>query len=339
LSLCFLDPVAHASSLRLLYLFEDRVPQNLRELVVSYLREGPYTVDAQSYSASPESLEAAFAAADLALLAPGRKIPENCLKAAKKLKLLQLWSSGYDKCNVADAARYGIPAANNGGANAISVAEHTLLLMLAVAKWLPNSHMRASEGRWSGNSHGMDMFNLHGKNLGLVGLGKIGRSVAEKAHAFGMKVFYSDPIEADAEFRKRVPVEKRTFEELLALSDVLSFHIHSNEKTRGMLGAAQFARMKKGSVLINVSRAELMVREDLLKALNDGTLSGAAFDVFYEEPTKAQDPIASHPKVVATPHMAGSTLDAYKQGMLNCMKNFERVSRGEKALWVVNGVD
>ena len=111
--------------------------------------------------------------ADIALLAPGRVLAEPILAAAtNRLRLIQLLSSGYDKFNTADARRYGIPVANNGGANAVAVAEHTLLLMLAVYKQLPDSHRRAVEGSWAGNSHGMDMFLLHNKTLGLVGFGR-----------------------------------------------------------------------------------------------------------------------------------------------------------------------
>ena len=130
--------------------------------------------------------------ADFVLFAPGRALSSEVMKSAKNVKLMQLWSSGYDKFNIKDSIHYKIPVANNGGGNAISVAEHTILLMLSVCKWLPDSHSRTVEGRWEGNSHGIDMLLLNKKTLGLIGFGNIGKEVAIRAKGFGMDIIYYD---------------------------------------------------------------------------------------------------------------------------------------------------
>mgnify|MGYP005658251379 CR=1 FL=1 len=276
--------------------------------------------------------------ADAVLFAPGRYLPEAIFRSASHIKLMQLWSSGYDKFNIEDAKKYGIPVANNGGANAISVSEHTILLILSVYKWLPDSHQRTVEGRWAGNSHGMDMFLMYGKTLGLIGFGNIGKQVAKRASGFGMKILYYDLVRADTEIEEEFGAQYCELEQLLKASDIVSLHVHHNESTTGMIGAKQLDMMKDSAVLINVSRAQLVDNEALLKALQEQHIWAAGLDVYMEEPTKPNDPLLTHRRVVATPHMAGSTYDIYSMALKNAVENLRRVKAGRKPLWVVNGV-
>jgi len=146
---------------KLLYVYEERIPGNLRQLVLDSIPADEFVIDSMTYTLKDEEKCRKMQWADVVLFAPGRYLPEVVFRCAAHIKLMQLWSSGYDKFNIKDAAKFNIPVANNGGANAISVTEHTIMLMLAVFKWLPDSHGRTVEGRWAGNSHGMDMFLLY----------------------------------------------------------------------------------------------------------------------------------------------------------------------------------
>lgn len=283
-----------------------------------------------------DALKDAFGWAELVLCAPGRHLPEDVLAAGRSVELIQLWSSGYDKINVGDARRHGIPVANNGGSNAVAVAEHAILLMLAVARRLPEVHQRTVNGRWQGNAHGLDMTLLWRRKLGLLGLGAIGRLVAERAAAFGMDIMYSDMREIPKTERGAVdafPVDRET---LLREADVLSLHLPLDDTTRGIIGARELARMKPSAILVNVSRADLVDRDALTEALRRGAIMGAGLDVHFDEPTLAGDPLLLLPGIVATHHVAGTTRDTYRHTMDHCLANFRRVAAGQAPLWVVN---
>lgn len=321
---------------RLLYVYEERVPEALRALVLSHIPRDEFEIDSMTYLTPDDERKEKLAHADVVLFAPGRHIPDDVLAAAKNVKLMQLWSSGYDKFNLAACSALGIPVANNGGANACSVAEHAVLLMLAVYKWLPESHRRTVMGHWAGNSHGLDMFMLNGKKLGIIGFGNIGKQVARKVSGFDMNVSYFDIRRADPDFEVDYKVSFKALEELVAESDIITLHLHSNDATRNIIDRSAITRMKKGAVLINVSRAQLVDQDALREALVEKRLGGAGLDVYLKEPTEANDPLLSLPNVVATPHMAGSTYDTYAMVMRRAVDNFRRVMRGEEPKWAVN---
>ncbi|MFH1923632.1 MAG: 2-hydroxyacid dehydrogenase [Planctomycetota bacterium] len=325
-----------AKPMRILYVFEERIPEELRQLVIDSFPRTEFVLDTMTYSEPEKQQCAKMRWADAVLFAPGRHLSEAVFESASHVRLMQLWSSGYDKFNTAAARKYGIPVANNGGANAISVAEHTLLLMLSVNKRLPDSHARTVQGRWAGNSHGTDMFLLQDKTLGIVGFGNIGRAVAQRAAAFQMRILYSDPHRAPEQVERQVAARRCSLDELLSSSDIVSLHVHLNASTEGMIGQRELDLMKRSALLINVSRAQLVETEALTESLRTGNIRGAGLDVYDDEPTRPGDPLLQHPYVVATPHMAGSTYDAYVAALTNCVQNFCRVRDGLEPLWVVN---
>ncbi len=320
---------------RLLYVYEERIPQDLKQLVLDSIPTDEFEIDSMTYLTPDEERIAKLKWAEVVLFAPGRHIPDEILAHASHIKLMQLWSSGFDKFNVAGAKKYGIPVANNGGANAISVAEHAVLLMLSVYKWLPNSHRRTVEGAWTGNSHGLDMFLTEGKKLGIIGFGNIGRQVARKVLGFGMDVRYFDIKHASPEIEQEFHARYVPFEELVAESDIITLHLHANDATRNIIGKEEFSKMKKNAVLINVSRAQLVDQDALREALSSGRIWGAGLDVYPKEPTEAGDPILTHSHVVATPHMGGSTRDTYTEVMKRAVENLRRAVHGEKPLYLV----
>lgn len=320
---------------KLLYVYEERIPEDLRLLVLSYFPQEEFEIAPMTYAYPDAEKKKLLSWADVALFAPGRFLSDEVLESARRIRLMQLWSSGFDKFNVAGAKKHGIPVANNGGANAQSVAEHAVLLMLSVYKGLPDSHRRTVTGKWAGNSHGLDMFTLNKKRVGIIGFGNIGKAVARILKGFGTEVSYFDIKRAGRECEKELSASYQVLPELLKQSDIVTLHLHANDQSKNIISADEFSLMKKGAVLINVSRAALVEQGAFLKALKNGVLHAAGLDVYPEEPTKAGDPILTLPNVVATPHMAGSTRDAYAQALTNALSNFRRIGRGEEPNWLI----
>jgi phosphoglycerate dehydrogenase-like enzyme len=315
--------------------YAERHPLELRELVVSSIPDD-FELRSVSYSDAPDVQADALAWCDVALFAPGRHLPDEVIGAAERCRLFQIWSSGYDKFNILAATAGGIPVANNGGANAATVAEHTFMLMLAASRRLPEQHERARTGRWEGNAHGMDAHMLLGKTLGIVGLGSIGSELAQRATGFGMQVVYSDP-------RRRPDLEDRhgyvplPMDELLAIADVVSLHVHNTPETENLIDAGALARMKPGVILINTSRGELIDESALLDAVRSGHVRGVGLDAFRVEPTPPDDPLLTHPSVIATPHYS-STVEGYAAMLSACVANLRRACAGEPPRWVVNDI-
>jgi len=177
---------------------------------------------------------------------------------------------------------------------------------------------------------------LNGKKIGLIGFGNIGKQVAMKLSGFGANVLYYDVLQADAGIEKNCAARYVDMDTLLRESDIISLHLHASDKTKNLIGKNEFEKMKKNTVLINVSRAALVDQTAFLDALKTGKIAGAGLDVYPEEPTKPNDPILTLPNVIATPHMGGSTYDTYAFVMDRALENFRRVLRGEKPKWVVN---
>jgi phosphoglycerate dehydrogenase-like enzyme len=320
---------------KVLYFLEDRIPQPLRQLVVGYL-DGRYEYRQCFYSQSQQEIADALQWAQAVLFAPGRYLSAELMTKASHIKLMQLWSSGYDKFNLVDARRHGIPVANNGGANAISVAEHAILLLLATARRLPEAHMRAVQGKWAGNSHGMDMVMLYNKTLSVIGMGNIGKQVAKRARAFGMRVLYFDLKRLSAAEESELGVVYSELDALLRQADFLTLHLHLNASTNGLIGARELGLLKERCIIVNVSRAQLVDLQALTPLLQEGRVLGAGFDVFDPEPTTGREEYLSLPNVVASPHIAGSTIDTYHMALSNCVQNIDRVLAGQAPSWVVN---
>ena len=306
----------------ILWITIDRHPESLKALIRERLGATSWNIHEVSYEAMESLREIDLESVNGVLLAPARRIPSEYLYRLSSCSLMQIWSSGYDKFNIDDARRHGLAVANNHGANATSVAEHTMLLMLGVSRRAPEMHSRVVTGSWEGNDHGMNSYSLKGKVLGLVGMGRIGSLVAIRAAAFGMEVIFSDPHVS----QKEAPsgAKKVDWETLLQNSDYISLHVHHNDETRGMIDESAFSRMARKPFVINASRAELIDRPSLLKALEEGTIRGLGIDAHYDEPTSAADPLWKYESVFASPHVAGSTVDSYEETLASCIENLSR---------------
>jgi len=205
-----------------------------------------------------------------------RQMGGEFFRSAPKLKLVQLLSAGYDRVDVEAARKAKVPVANNGGANAIAVAEHTVMLMLAVAKRLVRFHVDVVAGKWrAGDAR---VYELAGKTLGIVGLGNIGKKVARRAAAFDMQVRYYDVRRLTEDAEDALGVRFVLLAELLRVADVLSLHVPLDDSTRGMIGARELAMMKRTAILVNTCRGPVVDEDALHRALVGGTIAGAGLD-------------------------------------------------------------
>ena len=257
-------------------------------------------------------------------------------KAAPKLRLVQLLSAGYDRCDIEAARRAGVPICNNGGANATAVSEHAILLILAVCRRIVWQHENVAAGRWRGNNvDDVKLYELKGRTLGIVGLGTIGKKTAKLAQAFGMTVQYYDTVRLTEEHADSIGVRFALLDEILRTSDIVSLHVPLLPGTRHMIGAEQLRRMKPTAYLINTCRGPVVDEAALTRALSDGTIAGAGLDVFDKEPPPPDNPLFALKNVVLTAHFAGPTWDNQYTRFRNAFDNCQRVARGEKPLWII----
>ncbi len=234
------------------------------------------------------------------------KVTEKVLEAAKKLKVIGRAGIGVDNIDVQKASAKGIIVMNTPLGNAVTTAEHTIAMMLALARNLPQANESTKAGKWEKSKFmGVEVFN---KTLGLIGCGNIGSIVAERAQGLRMKVIAYDPY-LSPERAQEIGVEKVDLDELLTRADFLSLHTPLTDKTRGIINADALAKMKKGARVINCARGGLVVEKDLLEALKSGHIAGAALDVYEVEPAK-ENPLFELDNVICTPHLGASTTEA-----------------------------
>lgn len=277
-------------------------------------------------------LPRALREADYLLGFVGRLSDETLLEA-RRLKLVQLLSVGYDSFNL-DGARAGrVPVAVNGGANAISVAEHTIMLMLATLKHLTDLSAAVHAGRWRGAAP--RLYEIWSSTVGIVGLGRIGQHVAERLRPWGARVIYWDPVRPAPEREEALGVTAAPLDELFATADVITVHVPLHEQTRHLIDARALGLMKETAVLVNTARGPVVDEAALVAALRAGRLGGAGLDVLDQEPPPADHALFGMPNVVLTPHVAGPTWQSWPRRFENSYANIARVHRGEKPQWVV----
>lgn len=255
-----------------------------------------------------DTINAELADADALIVRSATKVTPALLDKAPRLRAVGRAGVGVDNIDLDEATKRGILVMSTPGGSTVSVAEHTIALLLALVRQLPKFDAAMREGRWEKSSSGAE---VRGKTLGLIGLGRIGGEVAVRADAFDMRVIAFDPFISEAAARE-LSVELVPLEKLLAESDFISLHTAVVPQTREMINAASIAKMKKGVRIVNAARGELIHEADLAEAIKSGHVAGAALDVFAEEPPK-NCPLIGLPNVIATPHVAGSTAEAQEE--------------------------
>lgn len=256
----------------------------------------------------------------------------------EKVRLIAQPSTGFDHIDVEACARKGIPVANIGGANAVSVAEYTIAAALVLLKRLVKAHLDVSEGRWSQwELMELGTYELHGKTWGIIGLGRIGLEVAKRLKCFGVKILYYDKVRREKE-EAELGIEYAPLPRLLKQSDIVSIHVPLTSETRGMIGEKELRLMKPTAILINPSRGEVVDEEALARALSEGWIMGAAVDVYSREPPGPDHPLmrVRNVNLLRTPHIAGATTDARSRIIATTIENVVRVLKGEPPLNVVN---
>ncbi len=259
------------------------------------------------------------------------KVTAPVIQAGKNLIVVGRAGVGVDNIDVAAATARDIVVVNTPLAPSLAVAEHTLSLMLALARMIPAADASLKRGVWEKSAFMGD--ELFGKTLGLIGIGRIGVLVAERAIALGMSVLAYDPYLSDDQIRER-RAKPATFDEVLARSDYVSLHLPLTPETQGMIGRQQLGTMKQGARLICAARGGVIDEEALREALDSGALAGAALDVFAAEPPPL-DSIAMHPRVVATPHIGAQTVDAQARAGVAVAEEVIAVLQGKQPRWAV----
>lgn len=280
-------------------------------------------------------LKDALRDADALLVRNQTKVNADLLAQARLLKIIARAGAGYDNIDVEAASQVGVVVCYSPEENAVSVAEHVFGLLLALARKIPGADRSVKNGGWERKKyHG---FELMGKTLGILGLGKIGFRVALRAKAFGMRLLAHDAYLSSTSLHvTESGATLVAMDQLLAESDFLSVHLPLTLETRGLLNRQSFSKMKPTAFIINTSRGEVLVEKDLALALQQGQLAGAALDVREKEPPAADSPLNGLDNVILTPHTAGLTYEAQEKVVEAIAEDVDRVLSGQPALRFVN---
>lgn len=254
-------------------------------------------------------------------------ITEETLAAAPTLRMVQHQGVGHEKIDKAALQARRIPLGLCPAGTTVGVAEHTILLILALYKRLVVADTKLRQGTWLQWGLRSTSFELAGKTLGLVGFGRIGQAVAQRAHAFEARIIYHDP------YLKERPAawgaNEVLFADLLRRPDIVSLHVPTTDETRRFMGTREFEQMKRSAILINTSRGAIVDEPALVKALETKTIAGAGLDVFEQEPIKPDNPLLKMDNVILTPHISAGTVDALREKMRSVFANLQRFARGE----------
>jgi D-3-phosphoglycerate dehydrogenase len=283
------------------------ISDKIEDICVDILKGAGFTVD-QKTGLDPKELEGIIGDYDGQIVRSATKVTKEVLQKGKagKLRIVGRAGAGVDNIDVSEAESLGIKVVNTPGLNSNAVAELAISFMFILSRKLSEALSSIKEGRWEKKS--LSGFELKGKTLGLVGIGSIGKLVAQKAIGLGMEVIAYDPIVSEAEM-KGLGVSPKTLHEIWKESDYVSLHLPKNKDTLNIVNSEVLGMFKKSSYLINCARGGLVDEKALYDALKAGQIAGAAFDVFSEEPP-GKAPLLTLPNFVAAPHLGASTLEA-----------------------------
>jgi len=312
--LCFINPTAQ-------FLIEANMPEGWTYEIVSSEADGDaYVTKALEHVAE----------ADLYLVGL-EWIGKELIEPAKKLKLIQRLGAGYDNVDLAAAKACGVTVANIPGANSVAVAEHAVMVIIALLKRFTEADASMKQGEWKLTELLFKgCFELWKRTVGIVGLGRIGKALAQRLVGFDVNVVYHDILDFPAELEKKLNVKKVPFEELLRESDVVTMHVPLTDLTRDMMSTKQFEMMQSTALFINSARGEVVDEEALAEALNRGIIAGAAIDAFKDEPPKPDNPLLKADNIILTPHNAGVTREVSMRFLAESFANFKRVAEGNE---------
>lgn len=289
-------------------MFHILIPDNLNQAGLNVLDEIKIFEVCAPGKMSREDTLVAMPQAHAMIVRSGTTVDRELLERAEILKVIVRAGVGIDNIDLDECTQRGVIVMNTPDANTISTAEHTIALMMALARQIPQADASMRAGRWDRKKFmGTE---LYGKTLGLVGFGRVGRAVAERAQCFGLTEIAHDPFVPDDVARHLGLSIVPRLEQLLEEADILSLHAVVNDETRELINADTIAHMKEGVLIVNAARGKLINNADLAEALKSGKVGGAALDVYDVEPPEADNPLLGLPNVIYTPHLGASTQQA-----------------------------
>jgi D-3-phosphoglycerate dehydrogenase len=275
----------------------------------------------------------AVAQSDALITRSGTAVTPELVNAGTRLRIVGRAGVGLDNVDVDACTARGILVINAPTANIMSATEHTMAMLLALCRNIPEAHASVKRGEWT-RSKFMGV-ELNGKTLGVVGLGRIGSRVTVRAKAFGMDVVAYDPYITDSAFEK-VGAEKVSLDELLAQADVITVHTPSTDETRGMIGASEIGKMKGGVIVLNIARGGIYDEQALADALNGGKIAGAAIDVYLDEPPAKDHPLLTAKNIILSPHIGANTIEAQDRVAVQTAEMVIEALRGSIFVSAVN---
>lgn len=269
---------------------------------------------------------------DALLVRSQTKVTEKVMNAATKLKVIGRAGVGVDNINLDAATSRGIIVINAPDGNTITTCEHAFAMMMALARHIPQAYAKTITGTWDRKFLGVELRN---KKLGVLGMGRIGSEVAKRAKAFGMDILGYDPFLTE-ERAEKLGITLATVDQVVREADFITVHTPLTPETKHMISTAQFNVMKKGMRIINCARGGVVDEAALVKAIDDGIVAGAAFDVFEKEPPEADHPFLNHPKIIVTPHLGASTVEAQENVAIDVSEQVLHILRNEPFRNAVN---
>jgi D-3-phosphoglycerate dehydrogenase len=307
------------------------VTEEIADSGLQELRNAGHEVDIR-LGLSPAELIDAIQGAHALIIRSATQVDAATLEAAKDLIVVGRAGIGLDNVDVAKATELGVMVVNAPVSNILSAAEQTMALLLSQARNIPQAHAALKNGKWERSK--WEGVELHGKTLGIIGLGKIGALVAQRAMAFGMRLVAYDPYISD-ERARHMGIELMDLDSLLAQSDFITIHLPKNKETTNLLNAESLKKTKKGARIINVARGGIVNEADLAAAIRDGHVQGAALDVFEKEPT-TESPLFELPSVVVVPHLGASTVEAQDKAGVTIAEQVQLALAGDFVPFAVN---
>ena len=307
------------------------VTETIAAAGLDLLRRAGHQVDVAP-GLGPSELEAAVEGAAALIIRSATTVTASLLEAGRDLVVVGRAGIGLDNVDVAAATRRGIMVVNAPQANILSAAEHTMALLLAQARNVPQAHRALVEGRWERSR--WEGVELHGKVLGVIGLGRVGALVAQRALAFGLHLVAYDPY-VSAERARQMGVELVGLDDVLRRSDFLTIHLPKTPETAGLLGADRLALCRPGVRIVNTARGGIIDEKALAAAISEGRVGGAALDVFESEPATSS-PLFDLPSVVVTPHLGASTREAQDKAGVTIAEQVQLALAGDFVPFAVN---
>ncbi|MBB6690131.1 phosphoglycerate dehydrogenase [Cohnella xylanilytica] len=314
-------------------MFKVLVSDPISDLGISLLVEASDISIDKKTGLSEDELVAIIGEYDALLVRSQTRVTDRIMTAGKQLKVIGRAGVGVDNIDLEAATKRGIVVINAPDGNTITTCEHTFAMMMALARHIPQAYLKTVGGEWDRKSFvGVELRN---KVLGVLGMGRIGSEVAARAKAFGMTVLGYDPFLTE-ERAEKLGVRLASVDDVVREADFITVHTPLTPETRHMIGKEQFSRIKKGVRIVNCARGGIIDEQALVEAIDAGIVAGAAFDVFEEEPPKPDHPFLKHPKIIVTPHLGASTVEAQENVAIDVSEQLLHILRGEPYKNAVN---